>query len=295
MTTSEARMRGVFPILVTPFDELGEVDVDSLRRLVDFQLEAGVHGLGLALGSEITKLNEAERATIARTVVSQVGGHVPVVVNTSAPSAQLAIHYGRAAVDAGADALMVMPPGGGADVDAFFAAVSAESPVPIFVQDTGQSHVSAEKAKDLTERFDPVRYIKVESPPTPVHVLDAVRQAGDVLTVFGGGGGTYLIEELNRGSSGTMPGCSDPAAFVDVWDAFHRGDLVTAQADFYQRILPVNRLAAQSWGAFYHVHKEILRRRGVIKTATVRGPMKPLDAATGQELDALIDALFPGV
>jgi 4-hydroxy-tetrahydrodipicolinate synthase len=292
LPTSEPRMRGVFPILVTPFDELGRVDADSLRRLVDFQLEAGVHGLGLALGSEITKLTEAERTLIARTVVEQVERRVPVVVNTGAPSAQLALHYARSAADAGADALMMTPPGGGADVDAFFETVSAELPVPIFIQDTGQAHVSAEKAKELAERFEPVQYVKVECPPTPVHVLEMVRQAGEVLTVFGGGGGTYLIEELNRGSKGTMPGCSDPAAFVAVWDSFRRGDLVAAQADFYQRILPVNRLAAQSWGAFYHVHKEILRRRGIIKTAKVRGPMRALDAATRQELDALIDALF---
>ena len=45
-------MRGVFPILVTPFDDQERVDEDSLRSLVDFTIGAGVHGLGIALGSE---------------------------------------------------------------------------------------------------------------------------------------------------------------------------------------------------------------------------------------------------
>ena len=47
------QMRGVYPILVTPFDEQERVDVDSLQNLVEFQLAAGVHGLGVALGSEV--------------------------------------------------------------------------------------------------------------------------------------------------------------------------------------------------------------------------------------------------
>jgi len=45
-------------------------------------------------------------------------------------------------------------------------------------------------------------------------------------------------------------------------------------------------------GAFYPVHKEILRRRGVIRTATVRGPILPLDEATQRELQALITELY---
>ena len=45
-------MRGVYPILVTPFDEDSRIDEESLRRLIEFNLDAGVHGLGVALGSE---------------------------------------------------------------------------------------------------------------------------------------------------------------------------------------------------------------------------------------------------
>ncbi|MEZ4674799.1 MAG: dihydrodipicolinate synthase family protein [Caldilineaceae bacterium] len=40
---------------MTPFDEASRIDEESLRRLIDFNLDAGVHGLGVALGSEITR------------------------------------------------------------------------------------------------------------------------------------------------------------------------------------------------------------------------------------------------
>ena len=62
---------------------------------------------------------------------------------------------------------------------------------------------------------------------------------------------------------------------------------------FYRRILPINRLSAQSWGAFYHVHKEILRQRGAIRTAKVPGPVVPLDEAARRDVQAVIDQLYP--
>ena len=73
-------MQGIFPILVTPFDRLERIDTDSLCSLVDYTIDAGVHGLGIALGSEILKLTESERDLVISTVVNHVRGRVPVVV-----------------------------------------------------------------------------------------------------------------------------------------------------------------------------------------------------------------------
>jgi len=70
-------MRGVYPILLTPFDEESRIDEESLRRLIEFNVRAGVHGLGVALGSEVYKLSEAERVQVTRIVVDQVKGRVP--------------------------------------------------------------------------------------------------------------------------------------------------------------------------------------------------------------------------
>src|SRR5207245_2753534 len=128
-----------------------------------------------------------------------------------------------------------------------------------------------------------VRYIKVESAPPAENVAQAVAHAGDLLTVFGGAGGDHLLEELRMGSQGTMPSCSQPEAFVEVWDRFHRGDEAGARAVFDRKIAPVNRIAARGWSAFYHTHKEILRCRGILRTAKVRGPIAPLDDLTARE------------
>jgi 4-hydroxy-tetrahydrodipicolinate synthase len=118
------------------------------------------------------------------------------------------------------------------------------------------------------------------------------RQAGDAMTIFGGAGGNYFIEEMRRGSQGTMPGCSQPQSFVKVWDHFQAGDVEAARIVFEREIVPVNRLAGISFAAFYHVHKEILRHHGVIYTAKVRDPGSPLDEVTRRELQYVIDRVI---
>ena len=288
-------MRGVYPILVTPYDEQNRVDVDSLQNLVDFCLEAGVHGLGVALGSEVIALSEAERALVTRTIAERVRGKVPLVINTGGPVTELALLYSQLAVENGADALMLRPPtfqpAGPDEIVAYFKAVSDAIDLPIFIQSTPQTPVSGALARRLGQECEHVRYFKVETQPPAYEVGRAVAESGEVLTVFGGAGGSYFIEEMRRGSQNTMPGCCQPEPFVEVWDAYHRGDLVAAQAAF-QPILQVGRLVNQAPGAFYTVHKEILKQRGIIRTANVRGPIVPLDDASRRELQAAIEELY---
>lgn len=289
-------MKGVFPILVTPFDDRSRVDEESLRRLVESTIGAGVHGLGVALGSEVFRLSEAERLQVTRSVVDQARGRVPVVINTGAQGTDLAVLYSRTTEEAGADALMVMPPSfvpaGPEEIREYFRAISDAVGIPIFIQDAGSPPVPASLARQIAAESERVRYIKVESTPLPQRVAEAVAQAGDLLTVFGGAGGDHLIAELRCGSQGTMPSCSQPEAFVEVWNRCQSGDEEDARAVFDRKIAPVNRIAARGWNAFYHTHKEILRRRGVIRSAKVRGPIAPLDAASARELQGVIDELY---
>jgi dihydrodipicolinate synthase/N-acetylneuraminate lyase len=290
-------MRGVFPILVTPFDERSLVDEESLRSLVEFNLAAGVHGLGVALGSEIFKLSEPEREQVTRVVVGQVRGRVPVVINTGANGTDLAVYYSKLAQEHGADALMVIPPSfmpaGPGEVREYYRAISDAVNLPIFIQDVPIAPVSAGLARQIAEESRWVRYIKVETPPVASKVADMVAGAGEQLVIFGGAGGGYFIEELRRGSQGTMPFCTQPEAFVEVWDLYQRGDERAARAVFDRTIAPINRIAAQGAGLFYQVHKELLRQRGVIRSAKVRAPTPPIDALTLRELQEVIEELYP--
>lgn len=287
-------MRGVFPILATPFDADERIDEDSLRNEVDFVIEAGVHGVGVALGSEILKLTEPERVQVIRIVVDQVRGRVPVVVNTGAQASFTAAAYSREAQDLGAAAVMCMPPAplSAAEARAYFKAISDAVGVPIFIQDTQTAPVPAPLMRQIADDSEHVGYAKVESPPQPAQVRAAVEASG--LIVFGGAGGTFFVDELRRGSVGTMPWPSQPHTFVKIWELWQAGDERGARDLHEREVVPLALLGIGGLRLGHTIHKELLRRRGVIRSAVVRAPADPLDDATSRELDELCDRLGIG-
>jgi len=104
-------VQGVFSVLPTPFTPDDRVDTDSLKRVVDLYLAAGVNGLTiLGVTSEAVKLTDAERRLVQDTVLAHTAGRVPVVVTATAAGTAAAADYARAAKAAGAAAVMVSPP-----------------------------------------------------------------------------------------------------------------------------------------------------------------------------------------
>ena len=70
--------RGTYTIMVTPFDEEGALDLATLERYVDWQIDSGIHGL-IPLGStgEFLSLSDEEFEQVARTVITRAAGRVP--------------------------------------------------------------------------------------------------------------------------------------------------------------------------------------------------------------------------
>ena len=289
-------LHGVITILSMPFDEQGRIDAESLRRLVDFNIDAGVHGLGIALGSEVFKLSEAERDLVLREVIDQVHGRVPVVVNTGAPGTDLALLYSGRAQELGADALMIFPPSfipsTPAEVRAYFRAISDCVEIPIVIQDIPDAQVPPSLVKQIAAESEQVQYVKVEVHPTTRRIAQGLEETGGRVGLFGGAGGNYLVEELRRGAIGTMPASSQPAAFVRLWDRFQAGAEEEAEGIFYTELLPMLRLFMLDAGVFFQANKELLCRRGVFRTAYVRPPFTPMDEATHREMDRIIEQLL---
>src|SRR5918911_3344065 len=106
-----AELRGIFVPMLTPLDADERVDESSLRRLVDFLIDAGVHGIwSMGTTGEFAALPEAERARGVEATIEQVAGRVPVIANIGDSSTGLALRHARHAVEAGADALALTPP-----------------------------------------------------------------------------------------------------------------------------------------------------------------------------------------
>ena len=107
---STSNIRGSIPALVTPFKD-GRLDLDTLKDLIDWQIESGSHGL-LAVGTtgESPTLSHVEHDEIVEAVISFAAGRVPVIAGAGSNSTQEGIRLIRHAEKAGADAALVVTP-----------------------------------------------------------------------------------------------------------------------------------------------------------------------------------------
>src|SRR5436190_10404021 len=129
-------VRGAVPVLAMPFDEDGAIDEDSLRREIDFCLEAGSQAICFGIGSESNQLTDAERAQVWTLAARHLDGAAPLVVATSHASREGTIALTRLAQDCGADCAMVNPaPRAGEGLLALFRDLSQRVTLPLMIQD----------------------------------------------------------------------------------------------------------------------------------------------------------------
>jgi 4-hydroxy-tetrahydrodipicolinate synthase len=101
---------GAFTALVTPFRN-GEVDVEALEGMVEFQIQHGVSGLvPCGTTGETPAMSEAEDRVVVETVVRVANGRVPIIAGTGSNSTDMAIKYTRMAQEVGADGSLQVAP-----------------------------------------------------------------------------------------------------------------------------------------------------------------------------------------
>ena len=287
--------RGVWPILVTPFDEGGDLDARGLAALVEGTLEQGVDGVvALGVNAEASKLSDAERAQVLESVARACrDAGRPFIATVSHPGTAVAVERAPAAAVAGAAAVMAAPPPfarPGPGLFEHFRAIAAAG-LPVVVQDYPPEtavQLPAELLAELVAACGPRAGVKVEDPPTPATVARLRALLGDGVGLVGGLGSVYLLSELRHGADGAMTGFPLPGVLLEICRSFAAGDEDAAEAT-YRRWLPLMVLCGQP-GVGLAVIKEVLRRRGLIRHAALRRPGPALDEITGRELDRLLEA-----
>ena len=289
------RFGGVFSVLPTPFESGGDIDPESLTRVLDLFLADGVDGFtALGVTGEVARLTEPERDRVLDTVLAHVNGRVPVVAGTTADGLRTCIEYTRRARAAGAGAVMISPPRmaklNSDAVARHFAEVAAAVDLPIIVQDyppiSGYTMEPALLAR-IAREVPAARTIKLEDPPTPfktARILEHTRGIG--VAIFGGLGGVFLLEELMAGAAGAMTGFAYPAILVKIVMLFRAGQLDEA-ADLFYSTVPLMRFEFQE-GIGMAIRKDVLRRRGAIAHAGIRPPGGTLDQTTSDALDRVM-------
>jgi dihydrodipicolinate synthase/N-acetylneuraminate lyase len=287
---------GIIAIPVTPFTESLELDEPGVRRVVRFALECGAHGLlGPVNASDWYTLSDAERRRVVEIMLDEVSAAVPVIVGVTAQSVPVAIELARHAQQHGAAAINAMPPHilhpDAEGCYAYYQALSAAVDLPIVVQNFYPplgTPMSPDLIMRLVRELPTVSYVKEETLPEPLRISQLLAAAnGDprLRGVFGGQGGLFLLDEVRRGAAGNMPAVHAADALVSIWKAWAAGNEAEAQA-LHDRLLPLLNYDRCYGGAV--VYKEVLRRRGIIRSSAVRSPTPPLDAPAIRELERIL-------
>lgn len=293
-----APLGGVIPILVTPFELDGTISMDQLDREIDFLANTGVGWVGFGFGSEVWRLDPDELGATMQHAVQYSAGRIGIVGNAEMTSVRAGIAAVRRVAEAGAQLALVHPRlAAGIGSEALFDAfgeVAEQGTLPIIIQDapqiSGVTLPAATLARLLVE-ITGVVAVKIE-PLAPAPKISAISAAleGRAATIIGGSGGFDFIHELQRGSSGTMPGPAHPEVFDLARRQLARGERASAFQS-HARLLPLITLCSRNMDTFLFVQKYVLHRRGILEQPVLRSPHVCLEERLRHEVDELLDDL----
>ena len=232
---SEAHFNGVFPYLVSPLHETGEVNADVLARLCDDLIEAGVHGL-TPLGStgEFAYLTWPQRRRVVEVVVTAAKGRVPVVAGVASTTIDGAVSQAREFESLGCSGILAILesyfPVSDEGVFAYFKAIAGavSLPVVLYTNPNFQRSDLSLTVIDRLSRIPNIGYIKDASSNTG-RLLSIINRVEGRMQIFAASSHIPTCVML-IGGIGWMagPACVAPRQSVELYELCRRGDWVTA-------------------------------------------------------------------
>ena len=288
-----ASIRGSIPPVVTPI-RAGEIDYDAYAGLIEFQIDQGSHGV-LVNGTtaEPSTLTVAERNRLVDIAIETANNKVPVVVASGSQSFAESEQLTRHAVNAGADALLIVtpyyirPPQRG--LVKYYLELAKQHDTPWMIY-----HIPGRTAVGVT--LDTLQEIRERSPHF-VGMKHAVNDLGFVTECLAALGDDFKIfvglEELSFpmmtiGACGLMNAVGNlrPGVLSKMCEAVWRGDLATGR-DLHDRLLEINQ------AVFYDTNptpiKYMMKKLGIMPTNEHRLPMMPATPELEQRLDKVLE------
>jgi 4-hydroxy-tetrahydrodipicolinate synthase len=297
---SLSNARGVYVIAPTPFLDDGRIDNESVDRMTDFYLAAGVAGITvLGVMGEAPKLEQREALEVAERVIRR--STAPVIVGVSAPGFAAMRSLARASMELGAAGVMIAPPNTlrtDEQIAGYFrqASEAIGHDVPFVLQDyplTFSVVMTPAVIRRIVLENPACVMLKHEDWPglEKISALRAFERDGGMrhISILCGNGGLFLDFELERGADGAMTGYCFPDMLVQAVQ-LHADGRRDSMHDLFDAHLPLIRYEQQQ-GVGLAVRKYVLMRRGVIATEAQRKPAAPLSAAARAEVDYLLERI----
>lgn len=276
------RFEGIFAVMLTAFDEEGEIDLRAMRHMTNFLVESGVHGL-VVLGSngECPYISNRNRKNAVDFVVDACAGRVPVIVGINARGLDPALDMAVYAEEAGADGLLVAlhrfyPLDEEAVLD-FYRRLAEGTSLPILYYNF-PTHTGLELSPQAIARIASEVPSMVGAKET-VFDVEEVRQlveaAGEDFCVFTGMS-FNLLPTMERGACGAICPLPNfvPRLVLDLYEACRDGDRERAEA-LQNEVYTYAPLLASS-PTPHAMQKEALRLLGHPINPAVKSPLPQL-------------------
>ena len=286
--TTRPMLRGAFTALVTPFTTDGAVDEEAFRRLVRWQILAGIDGLvpcGTTGESPTLSMDERERLIAATVEVAEERAsrsRVRVVAGTGTNDTAATIRATRRAAELGADAALVVAPyynrPDSRMLEAHFRAIADEGDLPIVVYNVPSRTGTNVDADTFLRLAEHPRVIAVKEASGNLEQIARIcrDRPRDVAVLAGDDAWTLPI--LAMGGDGVVSVASNeiPGELAALCAAARAGDWDAARRT-HERWLPLF-LGNFRGGPNPVPVKSALVQMGLLATDTVRAPLLPIDA-----------------
>lgn len=235
------KITGALTALVTPFKQNGEVDVESIKNLVNWQIESGINGL-VPCGStgEAATLGDDYKLVI-ETVVKETAGRVPVVAGATHNDTAHAVELSQIAKKAGADALLHATPYYNkptlSGLVAHYKEITKAVDLPVLLYNVpGRTalNLTAEMTLEIIKKVDNIVGIK-EASANIVQIMEIIKKAPKEFSVLSGDD-AYAYPIIALGGVGVICTASNeiPREFSELSKTALDGDFEKARKIHYE-------------------------------------------------------------
>ena len=290
------KFEGIFVPHVTPFDENEEVNENVLRELVNYFVDAGLHGL-VTLGSngEFPNLSFEERLSVLKIVVDEANGRIPVISGVGESATREVIRFAKKALDIGVDGFLIVSPyyykPSDKEVYRYYSRIAESIDASIFLYSvpkfTGY-HLSLDVVERLVNEYSNIVGIK-DSGALISRIIELIRRVGSKISIFGGTG-DMIYPTLAFGGHGATVAIANvaPKKCVEVYNLFKRKRFEEAK-ELQMKLNYLNEVLVKRYNQLSAI-KVAMNLQG-LKVGNPRHPTAPLEKKALDHIKAVLKTL----
>ncbi len=288
---AQLNWKGIYPAVLTPFKENGEIDFEMFAKNTEAQISAGVHGIIIAgtLG-DAAVLDNDEKFELLSYAKKIVAGRIPLILNIAENTTKNAVDFAKKAKELGADGLMLLPPmrykADDREVVEYFKAVAVATDLPILIYNNPvdyATYVSLSMFDELKD-YPTIQAVK-ESTRDLSNITRMKNKFGDRFKVLGGVD-TISLETVLLGADGLVAGLVDafPRETMAMYNYAFNGEVEKA-IEIYRWFMPLLEL---------DIHPKLIQYIKLAATAEgictphVRAPRLPLVGEEATRVNKII-------